>query len=840
MTKKNIDIINMKTEFQITIPQQQQERLRKLYAIPYDKFYEHIWNVKNERRGEQDDELFNNPKTYFKRLKDWLISIFKVDSGIIKEKYKYSKYTNKKVGRLFVDGFGFQSFSREIRNFVFGGLDFYDYDMKNAHFKIVKYLIRDTGLETPILDKYINERKKCLKKWNVSKTDVLTMLNCDKWYNGSLKKFHQELMPVKLIINTTYTDICNKTTNDKNPISSITNKILCDFENKLLQKQMEAQQNAHSIYFDGYIGTDKKDIAELNKITQEEGIEWDVKPFDEPIFNIDEIYDKVVFDDIDNINHYKFSKKKMKDLLNKCDGEMIRAECADLFADLQKKHKTEKKVEKEFKKVLKQISQKRKERVLEYFNDYYCVIKGSKMTYLREEKDKYNRMESYTIYSSKKDFNENHIEYTITNEYLFSGSKRVADLWLGWCKRRTYDKVVFRPYEYFDYDPDDFNTYNMWSGWRFEYDENYIVDEKLIENILHHMKVVLCKGNNEMFQYVLNLWKLILLGKKTGIGLGITGIQGCGKSTIIEYFGTQIIGEKYYAYVQSLEDLTNKFSSLRCMKSFIVVDEIDTWSGDTKTANKLKSMLTQTKTKLENKNKDPINIDDFANFAFISNFENFLRVEGKNDRRYLIQEADSCKTGNKKYFNKLNIDLGSNPLNRKLTKQEKIHSTKVAKTFFHYLMNRDLTDFDTRDIPQTEILKDMKQECSPVIVSYVWKVLQAIVKSNTKQLRVSDLFIKYEDFCKDTLSNQKYGTSACFSRRLKKSFKIFKKYIVHKRDGSTFEGFKKSECENMIKQIELKYMFSNDIEKYEMQMIQHLDVEENEESDSDSDDDIDL
>jgi len=102
------------------------------------------------------------------------------------------------------------------------------------------------------------------------------------------------------------------------------------------------------------------------------------------------------------------------------------------------------------------------------------------------------------------------------------------------------------------------------------------------------------------------------------------------------------------------------------------------------------------------------------------------------------------------------------------------------------------------------------------------------------------LFIKYEDFCKDTLSNQKYGTSACFSRRLKKSFKIFKKYIVHKRDGSTFEGFKKSECENMIKQIELKYMFSNDIEKYEMQMIQHLDVEENEESDSDSDDDIDL
>ena len=160
MAKKNIDNINMKTEFEITIPKEQEIRLRKLYSVPYDKFYEHIWRPCSERTNKEDDDSYNNPKTYFKRLKNWLISVFKFDSGVIKEKYKYSKNSNKKIGRLFVDGFGFQSFSREIRNYVFGGMNFYDYDMCNAHFKIVKYLINGTGLETPILDDYINNRKK--------------------------------------------------------------------------------------------------------------------------------------------------------------------------------------------------------------------------------------------------------------------------------------------------------------------------------------------------------------------------------------------------------------------------------------------------------------------------------------------------------------------------------------------------------------------------------------------------------------------------------------------------------------------------------------------------------
>ncbi len=103
--------------------------------------------------------------------------------------------------------------------------------MINAHFNILKYLCKDIPLETPYLNKYINNRSKYLKKWGVEKQDVLKMLNKDKWTEGGeLKNFHNEITPIKLIINSQYDNICNKTENNKNPNSSITNKILYHFE----------------------------------------------------------------------------------------------------------------------------------------------------------------------------------------------------------------------------------------------------------------------------------------------------------------------------------------------------------------------------------------------------------------------------------------------------------------------------------------------------------------------------------------------------------------------------------------------------------------------------------
>jgi hypothetical protein len=114
----------------------------------------------------------------------------------------------------------------------------------------------------------------------------------------------------------------------------------------------------------------------------------------------------------------------------------------------------------------------------------------------------------------------------------------------------------------------------------------------------------------------------MVLGKQSGVALCLSGAQGWGKNVMMEFIGQRIVGEQYYAYVASLEDLTNKFSSLRCNKR---CDELDTWKGDHKAANLLKGLITQGKNKLERKGKDAYIIDGYANMVFLN------KVEGKGD-----------------------------------------------------------------------------------------------------------------------------------------------------------------------------------------------------------------
>lgn len=831
MNCENKNISNNKMaeldKVEIKITTEQMERMKKLYSVNYDDFLKHFWADK-----DTDGEGYNNPKTYFNRLRDFLVKIFKIDTDIITETYK--KSINSKTGRLYVDGFGFQSLKKNIRNYIFKDLNFYDYDMINAHFNILKYLCKDIDIETPYLNKYINNRSKYLKKWGVEKQDVLRMLNKDKWTDGGeLKNFHNELKPIKYIINSNYDNICNKTENNKNPISSITNKILCHFENKFLQKQMQTQKNVHSIYFDGYIGTSKVEIEKMNKITEEEGIKWSVKPFESNI-NIDDFYDKKIYDDIDNLNHYAFSKKEMKSLVYKCSynhNEFINK------SRIEKLTGSDKKKEKEALKLIKETSKENLKILMKYMNKYLLAILGTKVSYIFEKLDKYGRCESHTEYKDLSALKENWVKYTIDNKALFKNEKNVAEIWVNDKNRRTYDEITFKPNEYFEYDEDGYNVYNMWQGWVYNYDKNFVVDESKISKILIHLKEVICNENDEMYEYILNLWKLILLGKKTGIGLGLTSLQGCGKNTVAEYFGEMILGFRYYSYVQNMEDLFNNFTGLRAFKSLIICDELDTWSGNRKDSNRLKSMLTQGKTKLEKKYKDAINVDDYSNFVFLSNFKNFLNVEGKNDRRYLIQECSSKYMGDVKYFNELYRDMGRDPLNGVLSKEDKKRADIIGRHFFHFLMHRDLSNFDKTKIPQTNILKEMKTDSTPTIVSFVYKLMTHIEKKQIKKLYTANLFGLYKEFVNDVEGTFKYQVINTFSKRIKKTFSIFKKYIVHKRDGSTFTGFKMDEVKDLIKEIRLRYSFDDAIEGYTFEKEQN-DDNNGDDMDGDSDDDI--
>ena len=80
------------------------------------------------------------------------------------------------------------------------------------------------------------------------------------------------------------------------------------------------------------------------------------------------------------------------------------------------------------------------------------------------------------------------------------------------------------------YVPQAVNTYNMWNGSVHPFEKDFKVDEKCISLIIYHLRDAICSGNLNLYHYMFKLWKLILLGYKTGINQVFTSKeQGSGK-----------------------------------------------------------------------------------------------------------------------------------------------------------------------------------------------------------------------------------------------------------------------------------------------------------------------
>jgi hypothetical protein len=436
-----------------------------------------------------------------------------------------------------------------------------------------------------------------------------------------------------------------------------------------------------------------------------------------------------------------------------------------------------------------------------------------------------------------------------------SGSSRtsIVALWLKHDLRRSYGEMVFHPHRAYPYRSDDRsnNKYNLWVGWEHEYDPSFEVDPQRIRRIDYHLKEIVCSGNEELYQYVLRLWKLMLLGKKSGVALCLSGLQGTGKNVMVEYVGQRIVGEQYYACVASLEDLTNKFSSLRCSKCFVVCDELDTWKGDHKTANLLKGLITQGKTKLERKGKDAYLIDDYANLTFLSNYDNFVKVEGKGDRRYCVNTVSAAKKGDVEYFRALNLDMGNEPKHRALTAQEKQDARVIGLHFFHHIMQQDVRDFRPEQIPTTDMRVRMEMDSTPSLCVFVrWFLHEYLRRSGrptaaeagaapqarnaaakpaepAKPLRVraTELFTLYEQVLERAGLETQFHMANSLARRLKGDFALFAKGTSRDRSGSYFAAQNEAGLYELAEKLDAQYRFDPTLWAIESDGLQRLQTE---------------
>lgn len=258
--------------------------------------------------------------------------------------------------------------------------------------------------------------------------------------------------------------------------------------------------------------------------------------------------------------------------------------------------------------------------------------------------------------------------------------RQLADLWMAHEQRREYRNIGVYPNN--DQDQD---TLNMWTGWGEEPDES-----KSCELYLRHIKDIICSGNADLANWVLDWMADAVQDPRDikGTCIILRGVEGCGKGAFADNFG-KLFG-KHYTHLIDSERLTARFNSFLDSNIIVYADEV-LWPGDRKAANVLKGLVSEKRITIEQKGIDSITIDNMNRVIIASN-ESWIVPAGPQSRRWLVLNVSPAVAKNKVYFGKL---------------FEEINNGGMAG-LLAMLMKRKITS-DLRTAPVTKGLIEQRQ-----------------------------------------------------------------------------------------------------------------------------------
>jgi hypothetical protein len=248
---------------------------------------------------------------------------------------------------------------------------------------------------------------------------------------------------------------------------------------------------------------------------------------------------------------------------------------------------------------------------------------------------------------------------------------------------------------------------NMWQGLAspvLPFDQATERQQALFGKIRHHLLHSWCDGNPEYLAYVDGYFADMVQNPDQVPGVALVLIsedEGAGKGIIAEQLMRTSIGDAHFHKAIDSSQLTNKFNSSMAYKVLIYADEADL--GNSRSAKKLKGMIDTGWLTIEHKGVDSYDVRNYARWIIASNELDAVRIEPK-DRRFFslrvvppFDRFGGSEAEKAEYFAYM-TELG-----------EAVNDVNVAGICLWYWLEYDLSGFDIRQRPLTELWREQRE-----------------------------------------------------------------------------------------------------------------------------------
>lgn len=247
----------------------------------------------------------------------------------------------------------------------------------------------------------------------------------------------------------------------------------------------------------------------------------------------------------------------------------------------------------------------------------------------------------------------------------------------------------------------------------------------------------LCNHKEPDFVYLLSFiaHKLQFPADKKPIALCfINSREGVGKGTFGEMLSRIFkCGTNSYVAFNSLAGFANGFNGVKSKALFICLEEVTAkrnclreYSGFLKDQISSKVILE------EIKNKERTIRPWYASIIIYSNDFNVMSCS-RTDRRLCMFTSDSSKANDKEYFVKLHKELDN---------------MDYVKAAFDYFSNYDVSDWNYREIPYSEIKDKLAAASERNVTKFHRYLLKECITGQTEyKFNGADIYNHYRDFC---------------------------------------------------------------------------------------------